>query len=57
MVALKLAEKFGKEVGFAIGIILLWPIFLAILAFGDAEYQDRRGKRNRKSLDEDEDEE
>ncbi len=35
---LALAEKFGKGVGFAIGMILLPIIFFPILAFGDARY-------------------
>lgn len=34
----KLAIVFGKGVGFGIGMIFLTPIFLLILAFGDAEY-------------------
>lgn len=33
-----LAKNFGKGGGFAAGLILLSPIFYAILAFGDAEY-------------------
>ncbi len=33
-----LAGKFGKGVGFGIGMVLLSPIFLLILAFGDADY-------------------
>lgn len=39
MVSLKLAPAFGKETGFAIGLILLAPIFYCILGFGDAQYQ------------------
>jgi hypothetical protein len=39
MVQIDLAKKFGKDVGFGIGLILLPIIFLPILAFGDAEYQ------------------
>ncbi|MCB1093340.1 MAG: signal peptidase I [Verrucomicrobiae bacterium] len=39
LVSLDLAKSFGKSTGFAIGLILLGPIFLLILAFGDAEYQ------------------
>lgn len=35
----ELAKKFGKDVGFAIGLLLLGIVFLPILAFGDAEYQ------------------
>ena len=38
IVILDLAKSFGKGVGFAIGIILLGPIFIPILAWGDAEY-------------------
>lgn len=34
----ELAKSFGKDAGFAIGLILLAPIFLLILAFSDAEY-------------------
>jgi hypothetical protein len=34
----KTAERFGKGVGFALGLIFLNPIFLLILAFGDAKY-------------------
>jgi len=36
---LKLAEVFGKSGGFAVGLILLAPIFIPILGFGDAKYQ------------------
>lgn len=39
LVAVDLAKSFGKSIGFTIGLILLAPIFLLILAFGDAEYQ------------------
>jgi len=38
MLYLNLAKKFGKSTGFAIGLILLNPIFLLLLAFGNAEY-------------------
>ncbi len=34
----KLAKVFGKSTGFAIGLILLSPIFMLILAFDDSEY-------------------
>lgn len=34
----KLAKAFGKDAGFGVGLLLLNPIFLAILAFGDANY-------------------
>lgn len=39
LVNIKLAEKFGKSGGFAVGLIFLNLIFMAILAFGDAEYK------------------
>ncbi len=39
IVSLELAKVFGKSTGFGVGLILLSPIFIPILAFGDAEYQ------------------
>ncbi len=36
---LDLAKSFGKGVGFAVGLILLGPIFVCILGFGSAQYQ------------------
>ncbi len=39
LVCLDLARVFGKDTGFAIGLILLGFIFIPILAFGDARYQ------------------
>lgn len=38
IVAIDLAKSFGKGGGFAAGLILLGPIFYAILAFGSARY-------------------
>ena len=35
----QLSDKFGRGVGFAVGLFLLTPIFLPILAFGEAEYE------------------
>lgn len=35
----KLAKAFGKGTGFTVGLVLLNPIFMCILAFGSAEYQ------------------
>lgn len=35
----KLSQAFGHGVGFAIGLILLNPIFMLILGFGSSEYQ------------------
>lgn len=37
-----LAERFGKDAGFGIGLALLWFIFFPILGFGDAQYQGAR---------------
>ena len=39
LVSLKLAPAFGKDSGFAVGLILLGPIFQMILGFGSAQYQ------------------
>jgi hypothetical protein len=39
IVMIDLAKSFGKGTGFAIGLILLTPIFYLILAFGDATYR------------------
>ena len=38
MLYLKLARAFGKDTGFAVGLILLTPIFMLMLGFGDAQY-------------------
>ena len=35
----KLAVAFGKDGAFTVGLVLLSPIFLMILAFGKSEYQ------------------
>ena len=34
-----LAERFGKGGGFAVGLVLLGPIFFPILGFGGAQYR------------------
>jgi hypothetical protein len=39
MVSLALAKSFGKETGFAIGLMILAPIFIPILGFGSAQYK------------------
>lgn len=36
----RLAKSFGKGIGFTIGLIFLSPIFLMILGFGSAEYNE-----------------
>jgi len=38
MIVIELAKRFGKSVGFAIGMILLSVIFIPMLAFGSAQY-------------------
>lgn len=38
MASYKLAASFGHGIGFTIGLILLNPIFLLILGFGDSKY-------------------
>ena len=38
LVSLAIAERFGKSVGFGVGLILLGVVFYPILAFGDAKY-------------------
>lgn len=40
----ELAKIFGKDTGFAVGILFLPFIFLPMLAFGDAQYQGAGGK-------------
>ena len=40
LINIELAKKFGKETGFAIGLIFLPVIFMPILAFSDAKYSD-----------------
>ena len=39
----KLAEIFGKGKGFAIGLLLLFPVFALILAFGSSVYNNNYG--------------
>ena len=36
----RFCKSFGKGFGFLIGMLFLQPIFMLILAFGDAEYND-----------------
>lgn len=56
VVCQELAKKFGKSDTFGIGLFFLGPIFLAILAFGDAEYRGG-GKRRSSDYDDDDEEE
>lgn len=34
----RLAKAFGKDIGFALGLIFLAPIFILILGFGSSQY-------------------
>ena len=38
LVGIAIAEKFGKETGFGVGLGLLGCVFYPILGFGDAQY-------------------
>ena len=38
VIAINMAKKFGKDIGFAIGLIFLPIIFYPILAFGSSEF-------------------
>ena len=38
VVMIAFARRFGKGVGFALGLVFLSPIFICILGFGDARY-------------------
>lgn len=42
IVNIEIAKKFGKSVGFGIGLVFLSFIFWPILGFGDAIYQDKK---------------
>jgi hypothetical protein len=44
MMMVALAKSFGKSGGFAVGLILLSPIFTCILGFGDAKYIGPKGE-------------
>jgi hypothetical protein len=65
LLMIELAKRFGKETGFAIGLILISPVFLPMLAFGSAKYippepaadgyDDDRPRRRRRPRDEEDD--
>ena len=48
---IRLSRAFGKSDGFAVGLIFLSIIFLAILAFGDATYDNSDADMNSDILD------
>ncbi len=35
----KISKSFGHGVGFTLGLIFLWPIFILILGFGSSQYR------------------
>lgn len=39
---LRLAKVFGKSMGFGVGLLLLSPVFIPILGFGNASYDAAR---------------
>jgi hypothetical protein len=41
-----ISKGFGKGTGFTVGLILLNPIFVLILAFGDAQYTGIEGQQS-----------
>lgn len=46
-----LSKRFGKDVGFTIGLLLLGIVFYPILAFGDAQYEGVEETSNDNLLD------
>lgn len=44
------AKGFGKGTGFTVGLILLNPIFVLILAFGDAQYTGIGGQQSSEGI-------
>jgi hypothetical protein len=53
VVSIEVAKKFGKDVGYGIGLALLGFIFYPLLGFSDAQYEG--GGRGRYSLDDEDD--
>ena len=51
LIFIELAKVFGKDSGFAVGLIFLSVIFIPILAFGDAVYEDAERSSNADILD------
>lgn len=47
LLAIDLAKSFGKDPAFAVGIVLLGPVFMGILAFGSAQYLGPAGPEGR----------
>ena len=43
----RLAKCYGQSGGFAVGLILLYPIFILILGFGSSQYVGSQGNFNR----------
>ncbi len=51
VIANRLSKSFGKDELFAVGLVFLRIIFLAILAFGNAKYIGTGGKKQPKTID------
>ena len=51
LIYIELSKVFGKGSGFAVGLILLRPVFIMILGFGDAKYIGDRTISEGKALD------
>ncbi len=41
-----LSKKFGKDIGYTLGLLFLAPIFYPMLAFGSAQYQVEKNESN-----------
>lgn len=44
IVTVKLAQAFGKDVGYGVLLFFFWPIVLPILAFGNSTYRGVPGR-------------
>ena len=44
------SKGFGKGAGFTVGLILLHPIFVLILAFGDAQFTGIGGQQSSEGI-------
>jgi hypothetical protein len=53
MLCIDLAQKFGKDAMYGIGLLLLGIIFFPMLGFGSAQYEGGRRKKRRRYDDDD----
>jgi hypothetical protein len=54
IIPFKLAEKFGKGVGFGFGLLFFGVVFVPVLAFGGAEYMGGESRSRRLAFVDDE---